>query len=36
MLSDCSPPEDDITVVMSNGNEEKVSTVGTVKGKAIN
>jgi hypothetical protein len=36
LLSDCSVPEDNITVVMGNGNEEKVTTVGTVKGDAIN
>jgi hypothetical protein len=36
LLSDCSAPEDNITVVMGNGNEEKVTTVGTVKGDAIN
>jgi hypothetical protein len=29
-------PEEDITVVMGNGNKEKVTTIGTVKGNAIN
>jgi hypothetical protein len=28
--------EEDITVVMGNGNEEKETTIGTVKGNAIN
>jgi hypothetical protein len=28
-------PEEDITVLMGNGNEEKVTTIGTVKGNAI-
>jgi hypothetical protein len=28
--------EEDITIVMGNGNEEKVATIGTVKGSAIN
>jgi hypothetical protein len=29
-------PEEDITVVMGNGNKEKVTTVGTVKSNAMN
>jgi hypothetical protein len=29
-------PEEDITVLMDNGNKEKVTTIGTVKGNAIN
>jgi hypothetical protein len=36
LLSDNRSPEEDITVVMGNGNEEKVTTIGTVKGNAIN
>jgi hypothetical protein len=29
-------PEEDITVIMYNGNKERVITIGTVKGNAIN
>jgi hypothetical protein len=29
-------PEKDITVVMGNGNKEKVTTIGTVKANPIN
>jgi hypothetical protein len=36
LLSDKRFPEEDITVVMGNGNKEKVTTIGTVKGNAIN
>jgi hypothetical protein len=36
LLSDCNAPKENITVVMDNGNEGKVTTVGTVKGNAIN
>jgi hypothetical protein len=36
LLSDNRSPEEDITVVMGNGNEEKVKTIRTVKGNAIN
>jgi hypothetical protein len=36
LLSDNRLPEEDITVVMGNGNEERVTTIGTVKGNAIN
>jgi hypothetical protein len=36
LLRDNRLPEKDITVVMGNGNKEKVTTIGTVKGNAIN
>jgi hypothetical protein len=36
LLSDNRSPEEDITVVMGNGNKEKVTTIGTVKGNSIN
>jgi hypothetical protein len=36
LLSDCNPQEENVTVVMGNGNEEKVTNVDTVKGEAIN
>jgi hypothetical protein len=36
LLSDNRLPEVDITVVMGNGNEEKVTNIGTVKGNTIN
>jgi hypothetical protein len=36
LLSDNRSPEEDIPVIMGNGNKEKVTTIGTVKGNAIN
>jgi hypothetical protein len=36
LLSDCNAPKEIITVIMGNGNKEKVNTVGTVKGNAFN
>jgi hypothetical protein len=35
LLSGNSFPEEDITVVIGNGNQEKVTKIGTVKGNAI-
>jgi hypothetical protein len=35
LLSGNNLPEEGITVVMGNGNEEKVTTIGTVKGNEI-
>jgi hypothetical protein len=35
LLNGNRPPED-ITVIMGQGNEEKVKNIGTVKGNAIN
>jgi hypothetical protein len=36
LLSGNRSPEKDITVVMGNGNKEKVTTIRTMKGNAIN
>jgi hypothetical protein len=36
LLSDNRFPKEDINVIMGNGNKEKVTTIGTVKGNAIN
>jgi hypothetical protein len=36
LLSDNRLPEEDTTVVIGNGNEEKVTTIGTVKVNSIN
>jgi hypothetical protein len=36
LLNDNRLPEEDITVIMGNWNKEKVTTIGTVKGNAIN
>jgi hypothetical protein len=36
LLSDNRLPEEGITVIMGNGNKEKATTNGTVKGNAIN
>jgi hypothetical protein len=35
LLSDNRLPEEDITVVMGNGNKEKMTTIRTLKGNAI-
>jgi hypothetical protein len=36
LLSENRLPKEDITVIMGNGNKDKVTTIGTVKGNAIN